>query len=452
MVATKETHIAKRRKELEQLYDELEAGQKEMEDGPLSQTRGEELEEKAKLAEEIQKEVEQYERIKKYQRTPKDPAVPAPRDPEDDDGTKGNGRMVQVQSMTPGDLFALSEEFQEFQKAGFPREFSQAMNVPTLFGPNGRVPLTPDRLKRVQEAIEKKTVPTIGPDVIVPYRDPDSVRIPEQLPTRTIRNLVRVVPITSNLVTYIVYSFTGEAAVVPEGEPKPENAADFDTASAPVVVIAKWIPVTNQQLEDVPSLSATINDELLYELAVAEEKELVWGDPDTGGLSGLLDPETNVPVIPTPDRGVDGDGNAIEPTNIMEAVLMGITDVTMRGGTPTAATIHPLDWESALIAKGTDGHYMWAIVTQANQRRLWGIELVPTLSMQDPTDGSRHLIVGDWIRGATLYDRQAANIAVGWINDQFIRNMRSILAEERIAWAVKRPHFFGQYETAAAAP
>jgi hypothetical protein len=43
-----------------------------------------------------------------------------------------------------------------------------------------------------------------------------------------------------------------------------------------------------------------------------------------------------------------------------------------------------------------------------------------------------------------------AQVSVGWINDQFVRNMRTILGEMRAAFAIWRPGAFRDYQTQAA--
>ena len=60
---------------------------------------------------------------------------------------------------------------------------------------------------------------------------------------------------------------------------------------------------------------------------------------------------------------------------------------------------------------------------------------------------SESLTAGDFLcgafgLGATLYDRQQANIQVGWVNAQFAQNMKTIRAEERIMLVNFRPNAF----------
>jgi hypothetical protein len=48
------------------------------------------------------------------------------------------------------------------------------------------------------------------------------------------------------------------------------------------------------------------------------------------------------------------------------------------------------------------------------------------------------------VMGATLFDREEAAVRVGLIDDQFVRNMQTILAELRVAFAVWRPNAFAR--------
>ena len=83
--------------------------------------------------------------------------------------------------------------------------------------------------------------------------------------------------------------------------------------------------------------------------------------------------------------------------------------------------------------------------------RLWALPVVESQSMETDGGDTRNILVGDFNRGATLWDRQQNTIATGFVNDQFIRNMRTIRAEARAAFGVKRPHFFRTIETEAPA-
>jgi HK97 family phage major capsid protein len=71
--------------------------------------------------------------------------------------------------------------------------------------------------------------------------------------------------------------------------------------------------------------------------------------------------------------------------------------------------------------------------------------VVETIAAREPgsyTTNERRLIVGDFRRGAKLWDRQQKAVQIGWINDQFTRNQRTIRVEERVAFGVRRPAAF----------
>jgi HK97 family phage major capsid protein len=51
-------------------------------------------------------------------------------------------------------------------------------------------------------------------------------------------------------------------------------------------------------------------------------------------------------------------------------------------------------------------------------------------------------LVGAFKLGAQLFDRWDARVEVGYVNDDFTKNLVTILAEERLALAVYRPEAF----------
>lgn len=96
--------ITKMEAEHAALLKELQAGEAEMRAGPISQKRGEELEEKAKRAEELQQHINQYRRIAnlaKQGREVEHPTMPADRKAE-----RAKKRII----TTPGHLFVLSDQ------------------------------------------------------------------------------------------------------------------------------------------------------------------------------------------------------------------------------------------------------------------------------------------------------------------------------------------------------
>jgi HK97 family phage major capsid protein len=301
------------------------------------------------------------------------------------------------------------------------------------------IPITVAEYKSMRaNAKGTKAVPTLGADVIEPTRLADMVRVDEheQLRLRDVLNIGRT---GSNAVQYMrLASYTRAAATVAHGSQKPEATLTMDTVTEAVRTIAAWIPVNDQQLDDMPALSGIINTELLYDLDRHVEELVTYGDGIGQNFLG---------IVPNPDvlaaRSEGGD-------TLIDTIRRGITDVRRDGYMPNGILIDPLDWETILLQKGSDNHYIWVVVTEENVSRLWGVPVIESTAATDIVTGARNVIIGDWMRGATLWDRMDSTVSVGWQNDQFIRNQRTILAELRAAFGVRRPRAFRTHETAAA--
>lgn len=355
------------------------------------------------------------------------------------EGMKAAKNMI-AGYMRVGDFIARSPEYNSWaQQKGLPGSVS--FSVPNLlkvkgFGgllKKGLVPLSAEQKTAVeQHAMETKNLPVLGTGVIEPDRLSEIVRDTEN-DVLTIRDVLPVVPTSSNLIEYLRrVSYTRAAAIQSEGTTttlqaaKPQADTEYSLEDAPVRTIAVWIPVTEQQLQDAPALVNLIEDDLLWDLGKEEEEQFVWGDGTGVNLDGL-------------DNNIDAAANAGGYTSPIDIVRTMITEVRIDGYAPTFTLVHPAIWEQMELEKGSDGHYIWAIIRDLLGPRIWGTRVVETVAMEDPANAGDTLIITGDRRVATIYDRMQAKIEMGWINDYFTRNLRAIKAEERVAFAVKRP-------------
>ncbi len=68
---------------------------------------------------------------------------------------------------------------------------------------------------------------------------------------------------------------------------------------------------------------------------------------------------------------------------------------------------------------------------------LWRLQVVQTQAITVDK-----FLTGAFKMGAQVFDRWQASIETGYENDDFTKNMVTILAEERLAMAIYRPEAF----------
>jgi HK97 family phage major capsid protein len=293
----------------------------------------------------------------------------------------------------------------------------------------------------------KASVPTLGDGVIEPTRIPELVRVTEH-DRLVLRDILNVSQTSSNAVKFTrITNYQRGALAVAHGAKKPDASITLDTVIEPVRKIAVWMPVEDEQLDDVPALAGMINGELLYDLGKHEEELIMYGSGVGEEFNGIC---VNPLVLQCGNGPVAGGGRVKTTDTLIDIVRRGITDVLTAGYTPNGVLIHPFDWEDVILQKGTDKRYVWVVVTDGQNMRLWAVTVVETMAMQDfqglQTE-ERNLVVGDFMRGAVLWDREDAAVSVGWVDQQFIENKRTILAEWRGAFGTWRPGAFRKWRT-----
>lgn len=249
----------------------------------------------------------------------------------------------------------------------------------------------------------------------------------------TIRDLLPVGRTSSNLVQFTKENvFTNNAAPqyaspARENVTKPESGITFTLANAPVITLAHWIPVSRQVLDDAPQLQGYINGRLMYGLKLVEENQLLNGDGTGSNISGILD-SGNFTAY---NRAQTGDTK-------IDALRRAITQGALSEYFIDTIVLNPADWEEIELTKETGGAYIWANPALAGAPQLWGRRVVATNSITAGT-----FLVGAFSMGAQIWDRQDAAMQISFENDtNFVKNMATLLVEERLALTVYRPSAF----------
>lgn len=422
--ARKPANIRQMEADFKALAKELEIGQSELAAGHVSQARGEELEAKAKEMEVLQAHIDQYNRISGM--TKRARAVDSPTMPTDKNGDQKSIRT------TRGHLFVASDAFRQYRAQG-KGGWSAYVEVKSLR--NRPVTLRGEEAIAFQaKAFDPATLSDLGDDAIIEVdRDRELIRF-EEPEILTIRDVLGSSNTTADTIRFVRHVATVRAAEsqATRGGLKKFLKVEFEPTETPVQTIAVLSKVTEQDIDDAPRLVSYINGEMGLDVKVEEERQIVYGSGAAGQLKGLFHVDNAIPEF---DRAIAGD-------TIIDIIRRMRTDLRKKRVNPNFAALDPLDWEEVELAKGTDDRYIWGLITDLRGPRIWSLRVVESDAMTNPDTGERRLLMGDGIRGATVYDRHDVRLAIGYMDDDFGRNLRTLRAEERLALAVKRSFAF----------
>lgn len=285
------------------------------------------------------------------------------------------------------------------------------------------------RRKAMSDVIEIKDITSSAAsagDGIWSFRDPELVSNPYR--PLMVRDIIPTIPVNSNLVEWVQTNVrTNNADVVSEGATKPKSDLTYDRKETAVRKIAHYFKTSAEVLADFPRLRGEINTEGFEMLRQVEEDQLMTGDGTGINILGLVPQATAF----NPDVTVAGD-------TTVDTIRRAILQVRQSFYNATAVILNPTDWAAIELLKDTEDRYLFSAATSGAPKRLWGLPVVESDAL---TAGE--FMVGAFRTAATIYDRMVATVAVSTENeDDFIKNMVSILFEERLALAVKRPLAF----------
>lgn len=300
---------------------------------------------------------------------------------------------------------------------------------------NGRFKFASTMSGRIIERKAANTITESGSGmVILPQRV--GFFMPPQLPV-VMRDLLDVVALTgTNAVEYVIENWNYAADYqINEGDRKAQGDVTYTDATATVRTIAWFVKVSRQMLSDVPYVASTIDQRLLYGIAKKEDYELLWGDGSAGHIKGVMPQATAY--------------TAAAGTTRIDEIAGAIATLNNTGYAVSAVVLNPMDWSQMMLAKATGtGMYLLGGPLITEPTRLWGVQIVPSVAM---TAGQ--YLVGAFPGNAAIFDRETATVEISFENeDDFVRNLATIRAEERLTLAVFVPAAFLKGTFKAPAP
>lgn len=321
---------------------------------------------------------------------------------------EANGAGGDVQHESFGQKFVNSDEFKAFAGKTLPR---------------GRVDMT------FNAAITTLTTDADGSagDLVTPTRLPGVIAPPDR--RMTVRDLITPGRMDGSVLEYVKETgFTNNADMVAEGARKPESTMKFDLVTTSAKVIAHFVKASRQILSDASQLASYIDGRLRYGLAFKEEQQLLNGDGTGQNLLGII-PQASAFTAPFDPAGTE--------TSI-DNIRLAMLQAALAEFPATGIVMHPSDWARIELLKDTTGRYIIGNPQGVAQPTLWGQPVVATQAI-----GVDKFLTGAFKLGAQVFDRWQARVEVATENeDDFVKNLVTILAEERLALAVYRPEAF----------
>lgn len=257
--------------------------------------------------------------------------------------------------------------------------------------------------------------------------DADFARIQRRQPF--MRELVRVLT-TDNM--YIAWAEQanpdpGVAGMVAEGAAKPQTDFDIVERSAKVEKIAVWIKVSKEALADIKFLQSEINTELRELVELKLDEQILKGDGTAPNLVGILDVAPTFAAISTLALQV--------PTpNRFDVLMAAVAQIAAANFTADTAVLNPADFYAMQLVKDAEGRYLLPPFMTADGMRVAGLRIVANNGVTAGT-----FLVGDFKKD-NLAIREEFNIQIGYVNDDFTKNLVTILAEMRAVNYIKTNH------------
>jgi HK97 family phage major capsid protein len=200
-----------------------------------------------------------------------------------------------------------------------------------------------------------------GPEVL---RDGDVVLAAQRPP-----QLIDFLPsytTTQNAIKYMVEStYTPASAAVAENSNAAEATFAYTETTDTIQKIASYIPITEEELEDVPSLEELIRSRLIFGLRQAIDTQVTVGSGTAPNIRGVYN-TTSIGSVSI----------ATQTTDRLRCILDAIYQVNIVGrASANLVVFHMADWVALAQTRDSQNRYLLGDPTAGMFSTLWGLRV-----------------------------------------------------------------------------
>lgn len=209
----------------------------------------------------------------------------------------------------------------------------------------------------------------------------------------------------------------GNAQFIGEGVLKPLASFELEPESSVPKKVAERMKASTELLYDVDGMESFIEQELRYEVEMAANTAVLTGTASStspAGITTLASAFTLTTVETTNPNNADAIRAAIAQL------------ISLNFNQSLVAFVNPIDAANMDLAKASDsGVYMLPPFTTADGRRIAGVPII-----EDNNIAVGFLLIGDLAKYRIMM-YQEFHIMWGWENDDFSKNLVTVIGEMR---------------------
>lgn len=257
------------------------------------------------------------------------------------------------------------------------------------------------------------------------------------------RQLVNTRGTTSKYVVWIEQANAdpGVAGQTAEGTEKTQTDFDLVERSSEVKKTTAYIKVSKEMLADIPFMQGEINGELMELVELKLDEQILLGDGTGNNLSGIDSVATAF--------SAGTFALSVPQANNSDVLRVAISQIANANFSANYILLNPADAAAMELTKDTNGQYTYPVFVNEAGMSVKGIPVI-----ENPGVTAGDFYVGDFTK-SNLRIREEMNVQVGYVNDDFTKNLVTILCETRACHFVKTNHYGafvkGDFATAIAA-